>query len=804
MLKKATSYSRVSYRIDMKNKTKKQVWILLAVFLVAFYATTMTLAAQTHKMEAEAAMLFGGASRIADNLASGGYLVNLAGQGQAVRFVKLPQAGKLAIRYAAVNAGTISVYVNDLPAVKMNVHSSGAMTGSFLHAILDIEIPARARLTIRPDSNDIALNIDRILIGNGDLGLPPDIWNLPPLAIAEGPYPADWAGLSRLYTVPEWWRDAKFGAWSHWDPQSMPEQGDWYARGMYIQGNRQYEYHINHFGHPSEYGYKEICHNWVIDRWNPDELMDLYSEMGARYFMAMGVHHDNFDCWNSAYQPWNSVNIGPKTDVVGIWEKSARLHGIRFGIGFHNSPARTWGQFMTVRYTGDKNGPLKGVPYDALQTTADGKGKWWEGLDPVDLYGPVHTKEDPLHSPFANQFMWRVDDAITKYHPDVIYFDEHAGDSQVDLGVHMGLGFLAPQLIANFYNKSLQWNQGKMDVVINLKGVGGRYNSFQNNPGLLPFADRSLVKSTEAIIEQEIMAYPFQTETSIADWHFRTGQKYIDAQRIIRLLMENVSRNGSMLLNITQHGRGDLDPEVVHICKDIGAWLKINGEAVYNSRPFEVSEEKETAVYYTRNKGCLFATLLDWNGGPIVLKALHAGGATLGNVSKVEVLGSDIPVTFVQNDQGLTVTSSGPMKPFPGISDQSLASVGRVLRITHDKGWFNDDDPGSKYPGWIRCCNLGTGDYNNDLTICKSPGDIWSCSFTGSSVIVIAPKEKGAGKLEVQIDSQTRATADLSTDGPRLAQQIVCEITGLTSGRHSIALINRGTGPVAVDALVIQ
>ncbi len=252
--------------------------------------------------------------------------------------------------------------------------------------------------------------------------------------------------------------------------------------------------------------------------------MDLYVEMGARYFMAMGAHHDNFDCCDSTYQPWNSVNVGPKVDIVGTWEKAAREHGLRFGIGFHDTPGRTWGQFMPVRYTSDKRGPMQGVPYDALQTILDGKGKWWEGMDPVDLYGPPHTiprgprrpENDPLLSPFANQFMWRVDDAITKYHPDVIYFDEHAGDSQVDLGVHMGLGFLAPPLAANYYNKSLQWNNGKMDVVLNLKGVGGRYNSFQNSPELLPYVDRSLVKSTEAIIESQITAYPFQTETTIA------------------------------------------------------------------------------------------------------------------------------------------------------------------------------------------------------------------------------------------------------------------------------------------------
>ena len=169
------------------------------------------------------------------------------------------------------------------------------------------------------------MNIDRILVGDGDLGLPPDIWNLPPLPVAAGPYSADWKAVSRIYAVPEWWRDAKFGAWAHWDPQSMPEKGDWYARRMYQERDSAYAFHCKTFGHPSEYGYKDICHNWVIDRWKPDELMDLFVEMGARYFMAMGVHHDNFDCWDSAYQPWNSVRVGPKVDVVGTWEKAA--HG---------------------------------------------------------------------------------------------------------------------------------------------------------------------------------------------------------------------------------------------------------------------------------------------------------------------------------------------------------------------------------------------------------------------------------------------------------------------------------------------
>jgi alpha-L-fucosidase len=754
-----------------------------------------------HVIEAETAKRIVGASIVPDRLASSGHLASLAKAGQALIFTILPAANKLAIRYASVKVGTISVAVNDGPTIKVNIHSSGASIGSFLYAIIDVKSKAHSTITISLDTSDVAVNIDLIEIGNGNLGLAPDIWNLPSLPVAAGPFTASWKEISRTYSVPEWWRDAKFGAWAHWDPQSMPEQGDWYARGMYMQGSRQYQYHLEHFSHPSEYGYKDICHDWKIDRWDPEQMMNLFVQMGARYFMAMGVHHDNFDCWDSKYQPWNSLHVGPRIDIVGTWEKIARKHGLRFGIGFHNTPPRTWGQFMPVRYTSDKQGPKQGVPYDALQTILDGRGKWWEGMDPVDLFGPIHTRQDdPLRSPFANQFMWRVDDAITRYHPDVIYFDEHAGDSQLDLAVHMGLGFLAPQLIANYYNKSLKWNNNKMEVVVNLKGVGGRWNSFQNSPQLLPFVDRSLVKSSEFVIEPEIMAYPFQTETSIADWHYMTGMKYMDAKKIVELLMENVFRNGTMLLNLTQHGRGDLDAEVIQTCKDVGVWLKLNGEAVYGSRPFEVYGENK--VRYTRNNGYVYATVLDWKDSVLTLKELHSNGNTIGRVSKVELLGSDITMRFVQDENGLVITPAKAALPIAGITDRALANTVRVLKITHDKGWFNDDDSGVVAPGWFRHCNLGTGDFNNDLTLSDHPGDTWTSSLSGANISVIAPKEAGAGKIEIIIDGKKRATVDLSITGARKPQQVVYSTSGLSAGRHFIEIVNRGPGSVSIDALV--
>ncbi|MES1183593.1 MAG: alpha-L-fucosidase [Myxococcales bacterium] len=630
-----------------------------------------------------------------------------------------------------------------------------------------------------------------------------DIWNLPTFKVAEGPYKADWKALGQAYSTPQWWRDAKFGAWAHWDPQSMPEQGDWYALRMYQLNSADYNYHLSHFGDPSEYGYKDICKNWVIDRWDPNALMDLYVQMGAKFFMAMGSHHDNFDNWDSSYQPWNSVKVGVKKDIVGTWEPIARQKGLRFGIGFHNTPARTWGQWMPARYTSGAKGP-----FDALQTTADGKGKWWEGMNPADLYGAKHTTDcsnnSCNNSAYGTQFMYRVDEAICKYRPDVVYFDDHAGDSQVDLGVHMGLGAIAPTILANYYNKSLSWKDGPVDVVMNMKGVGGQYNSFQNSAALLPYAESGLVRSTEAATEAEISAYPFQTELDIqnGNWHYMTNAGYTGAASLVTTLMQNVSRNGSLLLNLTQHARGDLDAQCTQIAKDIGAWLKVNGEAVYASRPFEVWGD--ATVLYTRGDGHVYATLLGWNGGAVTLAALKSGGATLGTVSKVEVLGSTVAATFSQTAQGLTVTPSGSVPALTDISDTQLASKIRVLKITHDKGWFNDDDSGASAPGWLRKVALTTGDYNKDLTTSTTVGSTWSTAFSGTSVSIYAPKESGAGMIEIQIDGQAAGTADLSTSGARQPQQMVSQVTGLSAGRHTLSIVNRGPGPVAVDAIVVK
>ncbi len=627
----------------------------------------------------------------------------------------------------------------------------------------------------------------------------PDIWNLPELKTEQGQYTADWDSLSRGYSVPAWWREAKLGAWSHWDPQSAAEDGDWYARNMYIEGHNQYKYHLEHYGHPSEFGYKDLCNEWSTDLWDPDDLMQLYIQMGARYFLAMGNHHDNFDCWDSAYQPWNSVNVGPHQDIVGIWAATARKYGMPFGIGFHATPARTWGQFMTVRFRSDKEGEYAGVPYDVFLTKEDGKGKWWEGLDPKDLYGPEHHDgRNSLDSPFANQFMWRVDDAIRKYQPDMIYFDEHAGDSQRDLGINMGLGRLTPQILANFYNIAAKRKEGNRQVVATMKGVGGRYDSFQNSPELLPLVDRSLVKSTELYTEDDIMAFPFQTEVSLQEWHYLAGGKYRSAAEVVTRLMQNVSRNGCLLLNITQRGRGNIEDEARRICLDFGEWIRINGEAIYSARPFDVWGDEN--VIYTRRGGYIYALLVKPLSGTVVLKDLSSGSASVGKVRKVEMLETGKKLAFKQGPDGLEVTT-GPAFSTKGIDDKELADGFKVMKITYEKNWFNDDDPGVSTYGWDRKCNLGDGSFNNDISFSEVEGDEWSVSFTGKRVIVLAPGGMD-GKMKVSVDGKDCGTVVFSKGTPA-SQRTVFRSDRLKGKEHTLRLTNVG-GSVAVDALIIK
>jgi len=265
----------------------------------------------------------------------------------------------------------------------------------------------------------------------------------------------------KKYECPEWFRDAKFGIWSHWGPQSVPMVGDWYAKNMYVKGARrdQYNYHVANYGHPSEFGFKDIIPLWKAEKFDPDRLMKLYKAAGARYFVSMGVHHDNFDLWNSKHQKWNAVNMGPKRDIVGEWQKAAKKEGLKFGVSEHLAASYSWFQ---TSHGSDTEGPLAGVPYDGANP------KW------QDLY---HTNADSSDTKwytnnhdFHEIWLTRMTDLIDNYDFDLLY-----SDGALPFG-EKGL-----KMLSHFYNVNMAKNNGKLEAVYNLKdaskdiGVGAYF-----------------------------------------------------------------------------------------------------------------------------------------------------------------------------------------------------------------------------------------------------------------------------------------------------------------------------------------
>jgi alpha-L-fucosidase len=757
---------------------------LLAATCCGLMASSLMAA---EKIEAEKAALLGKAATVADAKASGKMAVrSTAEPGSGLRFDKVAAAKKLAIRYASMTEmGTFSVQVNDQPPVKVNFHSTGAWESFYTNAIIDVAIPAGATLKLLCGQGDADWSVDAILLGDGDLGLKPDIWNLPRFVPAAGKFTADWKSLDQ-YQAPEWFREAKFGIWNHLTPEVVPEEGDWYFCDMYggREDKSRFNDHLKRYGHPSEHGFIEFLDMWKCNAWDPAKLMKTYANAGAKYFVQLANHHDNFDNWNSKYQPFNSVNFGPKRDMVGLMAAEARKNGLRFGVSCHAVPTFTWQLFMTSSYGSDATGDYAGKPYDGRALTlANSAGKFWEGYDPKDFYGPVHAgtptgafpgrePADPNSDMFIRQFLARQDDVL-KYQPDLLYFDT----GLVPDG--FGIPESGKMIIANFYNKSMAWNKGKLDAVVNFKYPDGH--------------EKALVCDYEVSSAASIQPYPWQTDTMLAGWSYHTvyPPDKDDGTRVVKMLASNVARNGNLLINLPLRADGSLDAATLTICEGIGAWMKVNGEAIYGSRPFEQDHEVET--YFTRKNGFIYATTFSWPiGGKLVLESLHQWGRTIGKVQKVEILGAG-PVNFTHDGKALTVDCTTQQPPVVG----SINAF--VLKITQDKVWVNDDDPNVKYAGWEHSCNQDPSQFNNDIHSTKTPGAVCEYPFTGSGIEVIGTKHGSMGSLTVSIDGAAPQTVSLATP-PLQTQAVIFKQDGLTKGPHVIQLVNLGEAPVNIDA----
>ncbi len=500
-----------------------------------------------------------------------------------------------------------------------------------------------------------------------------------PIKIADGPFQPTWDSLAKNNHTPDWFRDAKFGIWAHWSAQCVPERGDWYARNMYIQGTETYNFHVAHYGHPSKFGFMEFDHLWTAEKWEPEKMMALYRRAGAKYFFALANHHDNFDTYDSKYQPWNSTRVGPMKDIVGTWAKAARAAGLRFGVSNHSS--HTWHWFQPA-YHHDIEGPLAGIPYDAATLTkADGKGTWWDGLDPQDLYGGLripmsadlktakeaeawHWDNDghwyesipPNDNGYAAKWFLRAQDLVDKYHPDLVYLD----DEELPLG-HWGLDFAA-----HYYNASVAAHAGKLDAVLFAKKMTPAHA-----PAVTPDIERG--------VSEAIRPEPWQTDTCISSWHYDRRifdeHKYKTVGQVVRMLCDIVSKNGNLLLSVPVRGNGELDADEVAFLEGMAKWMDVNSEAIYGTRPWKVygegpsTEEKhETGQFggakdvrsqpytaedmrFTTKAGELYAIVFAWPADHSVLIKSLAGKDT----SAVTLLGYDGDLASSMEDGGLRV-----------------------------------------------------------------------------------------------------------------------------------------------------
>lgn len=515
--------------------------------------------------------------------------------------------------------------------------------------------------------------------------------------IESGPFAPTWPSILANYPTRDsaWLRQAKFGIWVHFGPQAAGQSGDWFARRMYIEGEAAYNNHIRDYGHPSTAGYKDLIRTWNPTALDPAALTQIYHDAGARFLMIQGVHHDQYDNWNSKYQPWNSMNLGPHRDILGEWKTALRAANMHFGVTFHHEYSWWWWQSCYRADTTNNQGQL-GVPYDGnLTTNYNGTGQWW-GTAPLDLrklyltnlreYAGIYNAMDQSgwnlpqgiftnHLDYAHWYAtwWalRIQDVIENYDPDFIYTDGNS--TQPFSGYMSGSGYKCDamqRVLAHYFNRTLA-RRGTLDT----------FGIVKFNP-----YNRGVVNTFEAGYPSAIKTdQPWIGEVPVGDWFYNTGFNY-NPNMVIRYLLECVSRDGAAAINIALRPDGSLDPGSVTQLQAVGNWMNINSAGIYGSRAWLKYGEGTNALpggalgnaqanktftnsdfrYTVGADGCLYAYCMTVPaaGATLTLPSLGTGDGTLAApITSVELLGNALPLTWNQTATDLNITCPASM-PF--------------------------------------------------------------------------------------------------------------------------------------------
>ena len=492
------------------------------------------------------------------------------------------------------------------------------------------------------------------------------------LPLAQGPFLPTQASLDEQYRCPEWFADAKLGFWAHWGPQCVG-LGGWYAKAMYDPASSDYQRHIKKFGHPSKVGYKDILPLFTAEKFDPDALMAEFKEMGARLFLAMGVHHDNFDMWNSKYHRWNAVKIGPHKDLVALWQQAAKKQGLHFGVSEHLVPSYDW---WNPNKMSDKTGTLAGVPYDGRDSA-----NW-------DLYHPPHSGDQEMKAGFGAELLkypewfkehWyrRVYDLVTTYQPDFVDED--------DFGLPWGDAY-ASKLVAHYYNQSAAAHGGTPSAV--WCGRGG------NGKGVISYSEFGLPKLP--------WRYPWVQGTSTSPGWFWTGGTPPTAETLVKTMVEVICRNGNYIISFPQRADGTVPEDHMACLREMGKWVRLNEAGIFGTRPWRVLGEGPTSdpynrwspkepffkkedIRFTRKNDVLYAFVMNPAADTVVIRSLGKKARLADGVPQgVRLLGYEGKLNWSQDEEGLKV-------------QLPEAWVGRTVPVFEIRGlaaWDGDVRPG--------------------------------------------------------------------------------------------------------------